>query len=88
MAEPTSGVASLITLKYIWGILMVPLGWLWYRVRDLENRLLDLPTRTEVKETISAATRPIERDVSEVKGDVKEVRNLLTEFVMAERNKR
>lgn len=88
MAEPTGGAATLLTLKYVWGILMVPIGWLWWRVRDVERRQLDLPTRREVKEAITDATKPIDNSVTEVKGDVKEMRHLLTEMVMNERSKR
>lgn len=94
MAEPTGGAATLLTLKYIWGILMVPIGWLWTknkeqdkRIQDLERQMRNLPTRQEVKDTVADATRPIERDVNDIKGDVKEVRTLLTEFILAERNK-
>lgn len=66
----TTLTAVTAAFKFIWAPLTLIAGWLWMRVRDIDQRLQQVPDRAEVRERLQDALKPIEQSVAETKSAV------------------
>lgn len=64
-------------LKFLWGVLLVPIGWLWKEISsnkkqiyELEKQVAGMPTRAELREAIKDAIAPLQTGLSDIKGDL------------------
>ena len=72
-------------LQFLWGLLLLPLGWLWARIngnqdaiaatnKELEQHKLHLANnhfdKTEVKDIIRGTVKPIEDSVKRIEDSV------------------
>ena len=57
---------ELEVIKFLWGVLVVPLGWLWLRIRDLQKKTYDNPGRIEVRDNIRDALNPVKEKLDDM----------------------
>lgn len=86
MPAPES-IGAVEVFKWLWTVLMVPLGWLFVRQNELEKRqnditekLAQLPTRQEHQQYIKDIINPINDNVKEIKSNIEDINEKLWDY--------
>lgn len=61
-------------LDWLWGVLLVPIGWVWNMINAnrkeismLKEKVAAMPTRGEIREAIKDSIQPLKEDTTEIK---------------------
>jgi len=73
------------TIGLLVTIMLTVFGWVMTRLRSLESRQAQTPTRSEVRDTIAAATGPIREDVKDVKATGQKTYELLVRYITGQK---